>query len=150
MARKKYEQLERRYVPDYVNETFPERVTVFYNLALGAPPETLVKLHPELPERTFQKWKKWADAIVILNDRMVLLEGKIRRPITGIGELITYRQLLPDTKELRTWIHLPVEARLITPERDPEVLRAAAAQDISVSIYTPAWLDIELRKRGLA
>ena len=150
MARKKYEQLERRYVPEYVTEKYPVRVTVFYNMPVGAPPETLVKLHPELPERTFRKWQKWADAIVILDDRIVLIEGKIRRPITGIGELVTYRQLLPDTKELRPWIHLPVEARLITPERDPAVLRSAAAQDITVDIYTPAWLDIELRKRGLA
>lgn len=150
MPRKEYKQRERRYVPEYVNEKFPNRVAVFYNLAVGPPPEILHKAHPEIPLSHFRRWRFWIDAVVILPDRMVLLEGKIRKPAEGLGQLLLYRALLPQTPELKPYANLPVEMRLVTPRPDPRVIGVAASLGITVDIYVKDWVLAYLREIGLA
>lgn len=150
MARKEYKQRERRYVPEYVNEAFPNRVAVFYNMAVGPPPEDLYKAHPEIPLEHFRRWRFWIDAVVILPDKMILLEGKLRKPAEGLGQLLLYRALLPQTPELKPYINLPIEMRLITPRPDPRVIGVAASLGITVDIYSPQWAIDYLHSLGLA
>jgi len=150
MARKPYKQRERRYVPEYVNKKYPDRVTVFYNMAVGPAPEALAKAHPEIPIEHFRRWRFWIDAVVILRDRMVLLEGKLRKPAEGLGQLLLYRALLPQTPELKPYINLPIEMRLVTARPDPRVIGVAASLGITVDIYSPQWVIDYLHSLGLA
>jgi len=150
MARVEYQQRERRYIPEYVNEKYPSRVTVFYNMAVGPAPEALYAMHPEIPLENFRRWRFWIDAVVILSDRMVLLEGKIRKPAEGLGQLLLYRALLPQTPELSPYARLPVEMVLVTPRPDPRVIGVAAALGVKVEIWTKPWVQDYLRTVGLA
>ena len=150
MARAEYKQRERRYVPEYVNEKYPSRVTVFYNMAVGPAPEALYAAHPEIPLEHFRRWRFWIDAVVILRDRMVLLEGKIRTPAEGLGQLLLYRELLKDTPEMRTYRNLPVYMVLVTPRPDPRVIGVAATLGITIDIWTKPWVQDYLRSIGMA
>jgi len=150
MARAEYKQRERRYIPEYVNEKYPNRVAVFYNAAVGPAPEALYAMHPEIPLEHFRRWRFWIDAVVILSDRMVLLEGKIRKPAEGLGQLLMYKALLPQTPELKPYAHLPVEMVLVTPRPDPRVISVATSLGIRVDIWTKDWVQDYLRQVGLA
>lgn len=150
MARTEYQQRERRYVPEFVNEKYPNRASVLYNMAVGPAPEQLYTQHPEIPLEHFRRWRFWIDAVVILRDRLVLIEGKIRKPAEGLGQLLMYKALLPQTPELSPYAFLPVEMVLVTPRPDPRVIGVAATLDVRVEIYTKPWVQDYLRSIGMA
>ena len=150
MAKKEYKQRERRYVPEYVNEKYPVRVAVIYNMPIGPAPEDLVKKNPEIPLAAFRRWRFFIDAVVITTDKMVLIEGKLRKPAEGLGQLLLYKRLLPETPELDPYKHLPVEMRLVTPRPDPRIIEAANGMGINIEIYTKPWVQEYLRSLGFA
>jgi len=149
MVRKEYKQRERRYVPEYVEQKYPARVAVFYNMAIGPAPEDLSSAYPDIALSHFRRWRYWIDAVVILRDRMVLIEGKLRNPQDGIGQLLLYRSLLPETPELKPYRGLPIEARIVVPREDPRIIAFAHANNIVVDIYRPEWALEYLRELGL-
>jgi hypothetical protein len=150
MAKTEYKQRERRYVPEFVNERYAQRVSVFYNMAVGPAPEELSRLHPEIPLENFRRWRFWIDAVVITPKSLVLIEGKIRTPAEGLGQLLLYRELLPQTPELRPYAYLPVDMVLATPRPDPRVIGVAASLGIRVEVFAPQWVMDYLRSVGMA
>jgi hypothetical protein len=149
MARAEYKQRERRYVPEFVNMAYPVRVAVWYNMAVGPAPEALYKLHPEVPLDNFRRWRFWVDAVVLLRDRLVLIEGKIRTPAEGLGQLLLYKALLVETPEMAPYRHHTVELVLVTPRPDPRVIGVAGNLGIKVEVYTPEWVREYLREVNL-
>lgn len=149
MARREYKQRDRRYVVEYVQQFIPERRAAFFNLRLGPPPEMGKTLYPELPESYWRVWKKWADAVVVTNDRIILVEGELRRPITALGEMVTYRDLIRQTPELAPYRDLPIEMHLVTPREDPDLIRTATEHGVKVVIFKPLWALDYLREVGL-
>jgi hypothetical protein len=149
MARAEYQQRERRYVPEFVNEKYQRRAAVFYNTAVGPAPEVLYALHPEVPLENFRRWRFWVDAVVILSDKMVLVEGKLRTSAEALGQLLLYKALLPQTPELKPYAHLPVEMVLVTPRPDPRVIGVAASLNIRVEVYVTPWVQEYLKSVGL-
>jgi hypothetical protein len=149
MARPEYQQRERRYVPEFVNEKYPTRIAVFYNMAIGPAPEELYHIHPEIPLESFRRWRFWIDAVVILRNSMVLIEGKLRKPAEGLGQLLLYRALLPQTPELKPYAHMVVDMVLVTPRPDPRVIGVAAGLGVYVEIYTKPWVQDYLRSVGM-
>jgi hypothetical protein len=150
MLRKEYLQRERRYVPEYVDKTYPERVAVFYNMAVGPAPEDLTSRYPDMPLEQFRRWRFWVDAIVVLKDRVILIEGKIRTIAGAVGQLLLYRNLLPKTPEMAPYKALPVEMLLVTARPDPRIIEMAASSGIRVDIYRPDWILDYLKTLGLA
>lgn len=150
MARKPQKQRERRYVPEFVEERYAERVSVFYNMAVGPPPEEMTKAHPEIPLSHFRRWRFWIDAVVITTNRLILIEGKIRKPAEGIGQILLYRSLLTETPELEPWKLLPVEMVLVTPRPDPRIIKFANTYGINIVIWTRPWVQDYLRSVGMA
>lgn len=150
MSKKEYKQRERRYVPEYVNEKYPDRVAVFYNMAVGPPPEDLVKKNPEIPLAHFRRWRFWIDAVVITDKYLILIEGKIRKPAEGIGQILLYRDLLKQTPELDPYKRLPVVMVLVTPRPDPRIIGFANSYGITIDIWSKPWVQEYLREIGLA
>jgi len=149
MARKPYEQRERRYVQEYVNEKFPDRDFVLYNAPVGPAPEELAKAHPEVPLEHFRRWRLWADAIVGWRGLLILIETKLRNPQTGVGYLLQYGPLVKQTPELAAYVNRPLQLRLVTPRQDPRVITLAAAHGIIVDIFYKPWVGEYLRELGL-
>ena len=150
MPRKPYKQRERRYVPEYVAERFPDKKAAFFNVPIGPAPKILHAAHPEVSLAHFRRWRLYADAIVVMPDRLILIEGKLRKPKDGLGSLIQYRPLVKQTPELLPYINLPLECRLVCPRPDPRIITVAAANDIILDVYAPEWAMSYLRELGLA
>ncbi len=149
MPRKEYKQRERRYVQEYVNDKFPDREFVIYNVAVGPAPETLTKAHPEVSLKSFRRWRLYADAIIGWKGLLVLVETKLRNPKLGIGYLLQYAPLVHQTPELAAYIGRPVQLRLVTPRQDPRVIQVAATHNIIVDIFYKPWVGDYLRELGL-
>jgi len=149
MARKEYVQRERRYVQEYVNEAFPDREFVIYNCALGMPPEELVKAHPEMPLSFFRRARFYGDAVVGWHGVLILIETKLRKPMEGVGYLLQYAPLVPQTPELAAYINRTLQLRLVTPRPDPRVIEFATKQGIVVDIFIKPWVVEYLRDLGL-
>lgn len=150
MPRKDYEAHERRYVPEYVTLKYPDKVTVFYNASIGPPPEELWKAHPEIPFEYFRSWRFYADAVVVLKDRVVIVEGKIRKPADGLGQLLMYKALVPLTPELRPYAGLSLQLLLVMPRADPRIVGVAQTLGITVDVYNTPWLTEYLKRLNLA
>lgn len=150
MARSEYQQRERRYVPEFVNEAYKDRVAVFYNMAVGPAPELLYRQHPEIPLENFRRWRFWIDAVVIRRSNLILIEGKLRKPVEGLGQLLLYKALLPLTPEMSPYKDLVVDMVLVTPRPDPRVIGVAAGLGVRVEVFTPAWAMEYLRSVGMA
>jgi len=149
MSRQPYQQRERRYVQEYVNERFLDRDFVLYNAPVGPAPETLYAAHPEVPLEHFRRWRLWADAIVGWHGLLILVEAKIRTPKHGLGYLLEYEPLVKQTPELAAYVNRPLQLRLVTPREDPRVITAAAAHGIVVDIFKRPWVDDYLKEVGL-
>lgn len=109
------------------------------------PPEIVSALPPSLSPRALQFLQRWADAVIIERNRVIIAEFKIRTAATAIGQLLLYRQLLPETPELAEHAPKPIKLLLVTAQADPEVVAFGRGQGIRVEIYRPQWIINYLR-----
>jgi len=84
--------------------------------------------------------RRRADAVLILPDKIIVLECYVHVQLGKLSQLMTYLQLLPLTPELKDFVHLPVVGRLVGAQRDPILDQVAAQQNIEVVIFQPAWI----------
>jgi len=138
--RRESQQRERRYVSEYVSLAYPNRPVTF-NLRLGQPPQEMSVRYPyHNIDRLARVWKRFVDAVVVNSSEFVLIEAKIRRPVEAVGEILTYRELLYDTPELRPWGKLPIRAEMVCPVADPSLAHQFLRLDVQVKVYAPAWV----------
>ena len=120
-----------------------------FNVRLGPVPLELRHRYPDLDiDRWARVWDKTCDAIVITPGALVLIEGELRRPIVAIGELLTYRELVPQTQSLAAYWQMPIRALLLTPLPDPTLEVVMKRLGIEVIQYRPLWVEEYLRQVG--
>ena len=110
-------------------------------------------IHPELrpeqltePERrAVGVWRRWADAIVIMPDRLILIEAAIRPNPGDISQLELYEHLLPKTPELAEHKDKPIEKVLLFALEDPVIVSLARERGIQVVYFHPPWIDEYLK-----
>ena len=90
-------------------------------------------------------WRRWADALVVLPDKLILIEAAIRPNPGKIGQLELYRLLLPHTPEYSTHKDLPIELLLLYAIEDPAVVMLARSKGIRCVLFKPMWLDDYLK-----
>jgi len=140
------EEHEARYVSEYILEKFPERTYKLRAPLGGPPPEWVQEMGEEKALRTYRPYRPEVDAIVIEEDRLILIEGKILKVMDGISKLPVYRFLVPVTPELAEYHELEIEARLVTPHPPFWAEQYAKHADIIVDIWEPEWIQ-EYHKR---
>ena len=84
--------------------------------------------------------RRWADAVVLMPDRVVLVEAKIRPQHGVISQLELYARLLPHTPELGRHASLPIEMVLLYAIEDELINVLAREKGIRCVFYEPAWL----------
>lgn len=134
------EPRERRYIAEYVMETFPDS-PVKLGCPLGPGVRGLVEEYGLPKALTMSRgFRPEVDGLVILEDKIILIEAKIFKIVDGISKLPVYAGLIPSTPEL--WIHrkLPVEMRLVTPWLTAQVQEMAKGMGVVVAIYNPPWI----------
>lgn len=97
-------------------------------------------------ERMLGVFRRWADALIILPDRLILLEAAIRPEPGDISKLELYERLLPNTPELEEYAHLPVEKVLLYAMPDALLLTLAREHGIIVKYFRPPWIEEYLQE----
>ncbi len=141
MPRNKRQEWEAEYVSEYCQRTFGH-VPVIYHARLGTWPTPLTA--PELlPEEQMmlRVRMRWADAVVILPNALIIIEGKLRAPefLKGLGELIVYTHLIRHTPEYEKFLDRRIEGRLVIPIEDPTVMTLARKYGLTVDVYQPSF-----------
>ena len=143
-----YQQRDSRYVAEFMSWAYPEDPKLI-NVRVGPVPLELRHRYPDLDiDRWARVWDKTCDAIVITPTALVLIEGELRRPIVAIGELLVYRELVPQTESLAAYWQMPIRTILLTPLPDPTLAIVIKRLDIEIVEYRPLWVDEYLRQVG--
>ncbi|MEM0010358.1 MAG: hypothetical protein QXW39_07415 [Candidatus Bathyarchaeia archaeon] len=147
--RKKREEVEQKYLGEYIAKTFKDVQKVMFQVPLGDVHHRYAaqfKLSPEW----YARYAKRCDAVVITPTTVHLIETETRRPVTGLSELLVYKALLPHTPELKPYlIGREVKLHLVTWYADDDVMIEAKKNNIDYVIYYPEWLKEHLFRWGL-
>jgi len=144
MERPRRREWEAEYVSEYCAQTFP-RVPIIFHCRLGTWPTPLSAPELEPEEQAMLRVRmRWADAVVILPDKLTVIEGKLRASefLKGLGELQVYTHLVRHTPEFDQFKERRVVGRLLIPLEDPVVSLVARQQNLDVAVYKPSfWLE---------
>ena len=143
--KRQWQPREQRLVAEYVARFYSGFETRTH-IHLGKPPPRLAgKFISDEDSRLIGVFRRWADAVVIMPDRIVLIEGKIL-PVPGvISQLKLYEELLPKTRELAEFKDLPIEKLLLCALEDRLISDLARREGIRVVIFYPVWIDEYLK-----
>jgi hypothetical protein len=135
-----YIQRERRYVIEWASITYPN-YKAFFNLRVGLAPEAMRAQYPGIDvERLGRVFKKFVDYVGVGEKEVLLVEGKLRTPITAIGQLIIYRDQLFTTPEMQPYKGMPLRTILLCPVNDPSLDLMLRDVRIEKAFYRPAWV----------
>ncbi len=93
-------------------------------------------------------WRRWADALVILPDRLELVEAKILQSPTQNAQLELYAHLLPDTPELVEFRGRRIDKVALVALEDPAATFLARSVGIQVVVWRPPWIGKWMDARG--
>ena len=140
-AKRQWQAREQRLVSEYLAEHYG-RYETMTRVRLGS---INPALHPEklttAELRAVGVWRRWADAIVVMPDKLVLIEAKIRPNPGVISQLELYEHLVPLTPELKEHKAKRIEKVLLLCINDPVVVSMAREKGIKVVHYKPDWVD---------
>jgi len=132
---------EQRLVSEFVARFYPHTESRTH-VHLGSTPTRLKgRYSTEEDARLVGVFRRWADALVFLPDRVLLIEGKILPQPGVISQLKLYVELIPKTPELAEHRHKPIEPVLVCAIEDPLISELARREGITVRIFHPAWID---------
>lgn len=86
-------------------------------------------------------YRRWADFIVVTDDRLILGEAAIRPNPGKISQLQLYRLLLDNTPELQQYLPRAVEMQLVYAIEDPVVNAMARLVGIRPIYFTTQAVD---------
>ena len=137
---RKYRNVHETYLAEYLGVTYPPG-TWRTNVRLGKvrAPET-ERLSPQERRLLLGAFGASADAIVLLPDKVVIIEAMVRHE-PGAGEdLLKYRMLFRETEEFKEYWDKPIDMVLLTPLDVTAYERFYREMGIRVEVYRPAWI----------
>jgi len=139
--KRQWQEREMRMLAEWLEKTYSGQ-HYFTRVRLGRPPEVLEGMVQDEAERRMLKvWQRWADAVVVLPDRVIIIEAAIRSDPGDISKLELYKALLPYTAEFTAYKHLPIELVLLYALEDAVLVKLARERDIKTIYYRPPWLS---------
>ena len=84
--------------------------------------------------------RRWADLVVDLPDKVIIVEAKMRPDPGAISQLELYKKLLPLTPELTPCHGKPIELVFLTTMRDEMVEDLCKEKGIRYVVYQPKWV----------
>jgi len=140
MCPRKYEPREMKLVSEYLAEKYPNDRTLT-RVRLGAiHPSLLSEKYTDEEKAMLTVWRRWADAIVIRKEEVILIEAAILPSPGDISILLTYSYLFRYTPEFSDVRNLPVKMELVSAIEDPVVTNLARSVGIRTVIYAPEWI----------
>jgi len=109
---------------------------------LGSPKSEVPRADMTPEERAMiGSWRRWADAIILEDETVTIVESAIRPDPGKISQLELYRMLFPQTPELLAWHGCKVDLLLLYAIEDPATVHLAREKGIRAVEYKPLWLD---------
>ena len=137
---------ETRLLSEWVAKNYPND-RAMYRVRLGRPPSWAAPSIAEgAPPEIYKIYQRWADAIIIREKELILVEAKIRPAPGVISQINLYAQLLPKTAEMAQFMDRPIRKIILMAMRDPEVEELAAVDGIEIQIYSPDWVNDYLKE----
>jgi len=139
--RRRYRIVHEPYLVEWLMRTYPPG-TWRVNVRLGAVAPELEELAvtPE-EKRALHLWRPQADAVVVLPDKVVIVEAYIRAEVKKLAQLKLYERALKVTEEFREQWHKPTELILLAAIWDPTVIRMCEEYGIRYVFYRPQWIE---------
>jgi hypothetical protein len=110
---------EAGFLSDYLVKTFPSAI-VMHRVPVGdIPPAITLDFGVAVGSRIFRPSRPVADAIVIQDQVLYLIEGKIWDINTAIGQIIFYSRQLDYTPELSQYKDLPRRMQVVSARAPP-------------------------------
>ena len=141
------QERERRYIAEYMRETWPEGNWQL-NVELGAIPQEYVdRLGLGKAAALFRPTRPRVDAIKWTPSHYYIIEAKIRDIKAGIGDLTYYRGMIPTTPDLPYYDGQPITYRLVIPWMIDWMKAAADAAQVDVAVFHADWIDDYVKER---
>ena len=141
-----YTIVHEPYLIEWLSRNFPPG-TWMTNVRLGLPKAELRRL-AQTPEelRALKLWTAQADAVVILPDKVIIVEALVRPEWWKIEQLLEYERLFKHTPEFAEHWNKPIEKVLLTVDIDDFHRMIAEERGVRVVIYRPAWIESYLAR----
>lgn len=140
-SNRSYTPWEIMMIGEWVAQTFPD-VEWQTNVRLGAlPPRNDLGRFTEDELRLLGVWRRRADAIILLPDRLVLVEAVLQSHPGKLSMLKLYEKLIPQTPELRPYWGFPIQKVLLYVIEDQVVNLLAAEENILAIQFVPTFFD---------
>lgn len=85
-------------------------------------------------------WRRYPDAILLLHNRVIVIEASLKPNPGKISLLQLYGRLFPQTEEFRPFWNFPVELLLVWAMPDVATEALARASGVRVAVYQPPWV----------
>lgn len=138
--KRKWQPREMQMLAEWLAKTHAGKRWMM-RVRLGAPkPSTPTAEMTEAEAAMVGAWRRWADAVILEDDKVTIVESAIRLGPGKISQLELYKMLLPHTPELRAWRGKPIHMLLLYAIEDPAVIMLARQKGIECIEYIPLWL----------
>jgi len=143
MPVKAFSKYKRHVEMVYVSEwaiTFHPEAFLMLNQPLGPLPERVGEVVvPEEERAMLSALRPRCDAVIVKPTEVLVVEAKIlpQRYPTGLGDLLFYRELAPDTPELAEHRHKLWRYVLLTPLEAPKIRTQAEKLGIEYVVWMP-------------
>ena len=133
-------EIEPRWVSWYIKENYPD-AEIRLRCPLGPVPDELKELYgPAKAARVYRPSRPEVDALVVLDDAILLVEAKILKYMDGLAKLPVYAALVKKTAELDVLMPRRIIMHLLLPRQIPWVRSVAQDLGVTVKIAAPQWV----------
>jgi len=138
---------ERRYISEYMLKTWPGGDWQL-NVELGPVPQEYVTRYGFTKAAAmFRPTRPRVDAVKWTPEAYYIIEAKIRDIKAGIGDLLYYRGMLPNTLDLPFYDGQPFIYRLVVPWMLDWIQAAADAAQVEVVVHWEDWIADYVKER---
>jgi len=139
--KRKWQPRELKMLHEYLAKYHANDI-VMTRIRLGSHhPELIIPGLEESELRLIGVFRRWADAVIIQPDKLILMEAKILPEPGVISQLELYEFLLPHTPELQPYLPRPIEKQLLFAIEDPAVITLCHQHGIIPIMYRPSWIE---------
>lgn len=131
---------EMQMLSEFLAKVYPN-ARVATRVRLGTPKSEVPTAWMSQEEKAMiGSWRRWADAVILEDDKVTIVEAAIRPDPGKISQLELYKLLWPQTPEYVAWHGLPVHLMIVYAIEDPATLYLARQKGIHCVQYQPTWL----------
>lgn len=134
-------QKRRRTRTNWESKLVREYLVKFHQKDLKWVRHEIGPYDPTKPEEFNGQLRRWADALVDINDTILLIECKMRPDHRAISQIDLYRRIFPQTPEFEYYKDKPLRCMLLTTSVDYAVKELCERWDIEYEVYIPTFFE---------